>query len=46
VIGVLLLDIGRSQIQGISSIVNPNKLAHLGPTADLKSLLRTRPPGV
>ena len=45
-IGVLVLDIGRGQIQGISSIVNPDKLAHLGPTADFKSLLRTRPPGV
>jgi RNA polymerase sigma-70 factor (TIGR02957 family) len=42
-IGVMVLDIGRGQIQGISSIVNPDKLAHLGPTADLKSLLRTRP---
>jgi RNA polymerase sigma-70 factor (ECF subfamily) len=45
-IGVLALDIVRGQIQGISAIVNPDKLAHLGPTADLKSLLRTRSPGV
>jgi hypothetical protein len=42
VIGVLVLEIGRGQIQGISGIVNPDKLAHLGP---LGSLLRTRAPG-
>jgi hypothetical protein len=30
VIGVMVLDIGRGQIQGISSIVNPDKLAHRG----------------
>jgi RNA polymerase sigma-70 factor (TIGR02957 family) len=33
VIGVVVLDIGRGQIQGISAIVNPDKLTHLGPTA-------------
>jgi len=44
-IGVWVLEIARGQIQGISSIVNPDKLAHLGPTADLGSLLRTRAPG-
>jgi RNA polymerase sigma-70 factor (TIGR02957 family) len=42
VIGVVVLDIGHGQIQGISAIVNPDKLAHLGPTANLGSLLRTR----
>jgi sigma-70-like protein len=45
VIGVMVLDVGRDQILGINSIANPDKLAHLGPTADLKSLLRTRPRG-
>jgi RNA polymerase sigma-70 factor (ECF subfamily) len=45
-IGVMALDIGRGQIQGISAIANPDKLAHLGPTADHKSLLRMRRPGV
>jgi RNA polymerase sigma-70 factor (ECF subfamily) len=45
-IGVMVLDIGRGRIQGVSSIVNPDKLAHLGPTADLESLLRARPPAV
>jgi RNA polymerase sigma-70 factor (TIGR02957 family) len=40
VIGVMALDIADGQIQGIRSIVNPDKLDHLGPTADLWSLLR------
>jgi hypothetical protein len=35
-IGVLALDIAGGQITGISSIVNPDKLRHLGqsPTSD------------
>src|SRR3954447_25290955 len=41
-IAVVALDIGRGQIQGIRSVVNPDKLAHLGPTGDLGSLLRRR----
>jgi RNA polymerase sigma-70 factor (TIGR02957 family) len=41
VIGVLALDIGRGQIHGVSSIANPDKLAHLGPVGDLTSLLRS-----
>jgi RNA polymerase sigma factor (sigma-70 family) len=40
-IGVMVLDIGRGRIRGISSILNPDKLAHLGPTANLGSLPRT-----
>jgi RNA polymerase sigma-70 factor (ECF subfamily) len=40
VIGVLALDIGPGQIQGVSSIANPDKLAHLGPVGDLASILR------
>lgn len=39
VIGVVVLDIDGDQIQGISSIANPDKLAHLGPTTNLGSLL-------
>jgi RNA polymerase sigma-70 factor (TIGR02957 family) len=39
VIGVVVLDIGGGQIQGISSIANPDKLTHLGPTANLGFLL-------
>jgi RNA polymerase sigma-70 factor (TIGR02957 family) len=34
------LDIAGGQIQGIKSIVNPDKLAHLGPVADSRALLR------
>lgn len=38
-ISVWALDIAGGQIQGISSIVNPDKLRHLGPVADFGSLL-------
>jgi RNA polymerase sigma-70 factor (TIGR02957 family) len=41
VISVVVLDIDRGQIQGVNSIVNPDKLAHLGPTANLGDLLRS-----
>ena len=40
-IGVMALDIAGGQITSISSIVNPDKLAHLGPVADVESLLRS-----
>jgi RNA polymerase sigma-70 factor (TIGR02957 family) len=39
-ISVLILDVAEGQIQGVSSIVNPDKLGHLGPVADLGALLR------
>ena len=45
VTGVWVLDVDGPRIRAIRSIVNPDKLAHLGPTADLGSLLRLRPPG-
>jgi RNA polymerase sigma-70 factor (ECF subfamily) len=41
VISVWALEIGPGQIQGISSVVNPDKLAHLGPVADVRALLRS-----
>jgi RNA polymerase sigma-70 factor (ECF subfamily) len=41
VIGVIALDIVGNQITGIQGVVNPDKLAHLGPVADLNSLLRS-----
>jgi RNA polymerase sigma-70 factor (TIGR02957 family) len=41
-IGVMSLDVAEGQIQGVSSIVNPDKLQHLGPLADLSALLRER----
>jgi RNA polymerase sigma-70 factor (ECF subfamily) len=44
-IAVVALEIASGQITSINSIVNPDKLAHLGPTADLDSMLRTHAPG-
>jgi RNA polymerase sigma-70 factor (TIGR02957 family) len=41
-IAVMILDVAEGQIQGVSSIVNPDKLRHLGPLADLDALLRER----
>jgi RNA polymerase sigma-70 factor (TIGR02957 family) len=41
-ISVTVLDVAEGQIQGVSSIVNPDKLQHLGPLADLDALLRQR----
>ena len=43
-ISVVALEIAGGQILSINSVVNPDKLAHLGPTADLGSLLRHRSP--
>jgi hypothetical protein len=40
-IGVVALEIAGGQITGISGIVNPDKLTHLGPLADYTSLLRS-----
>jgi RNA polymerase sigma-70 factor (TIGR02957 family) len=43
-ISVWALDIADGQIRSISSIVNPDKLAHLGPVGDFASLVRSRRP--
>lgn len=40
--GVMILDVADGQIQTVSSIVNPDKLRHLGPVADLQALRRSR----
>jgi RNA polymerase sigma-70 factor (ECF subfamily) len=40
-VGVMALDIAEGQITGISSIVNPDKLTHLGPVGDFASLVRS-----
>jgi RNA polymerase sigma-70 factor (ECF subfamily) len=40
-IGVLALDFTGDQITSINSIFNPEKLTHLGPIADFKSLLES-----
>jgi RNA polymerase sigma-70 factor (ECF subfamily) len=42
VIAVMILDIADGQIQGVSTIANPDKLQHLGPVADVRALLRER----
>jgi RNA polymerase sigma-70 factor (ECF subfamily) len=38
--GVMILDVAEGQIQSVSSVVNPDKLQHLGRVADLRALLR------
>jgi RNA polymerase sigma factor (sigma-70 family) len=40
-IGVCALDIADGQVMSVSSIVNPDKLTHLGPVADFGSLLKS-----
>jgi RNA polymerase sigma-70 factor (TIGR02957 family) len=41
-IAVMTLDVAEGQIQAVRSIVNPDKLRHLGPVGDLRALLRAR----
>ncbi|HTU87307.1 MAG TPA: RNA polymerase sigma-70 factor [Solirubrobacteraceae bacterium] len=38
--GVMILDVAEGQIQAVNAIVNPDKLRHLGPVADLRALRR------
>ena len=38
-----MLDIVDGRIQAISSVVNPDKLRHVGPLVDLRAFLRQRP---
>jgi RNA polymerase sigma-70 factor (ECF subfamily) len=40
-IGVCALDVADGRITSISGIVNPDKLAHLGPVGDFTALLRS-----
>jgi RNA polymerase sigma-70 factor (ECF subfamily) len=40
VINVMALDIADGRIQAIRSVVNPDKLHHLGEPADLNALLQ------
>jgi RNA polymerase sigma-70 factor (TIGR02957 family) len=40
VISVMALDIADGQVRGVSSIVNPDKLAHIGPVADVRELMK------
>src|SRR5918992_2831158 len=39
-ISVMTLDIEEGRVQGVRSVVNPDKLRHLGDVADLNALLR------
>jgi RNA polymerase sigma-70 factor (TIGR02957 family) len=39
-LGVLALDVAGGEITSIGGIVNPDKLTHLGPVADVRSLVR------
>jgi RNA polymerase sigma-70 factor (ECF subfamily) len=41
-ISVMALDIAEGRVQGIRSVVNPDKLRHLGPVADVQALLDSR----
>jgi hypothetical protein len=42
IISVLALEIADGRIQAIRSVVNPDKLHHLGPVADAREFLRRR----
>lgn len=42
VLSVMALDVAEGRIQAIRSIVNPDKLRHLGQVADVAALLRNR----
>ena len=44
VINVLALDVLDGRIQVIRSVINPDKLRHLGPVADAWALMREAPP--
>jgi RNA polymerase sigma-70 factor (TIGR02957 family) len=40
VLGVLAFEIADGRIQSVNSVVNPDKLRHLGPIGDVRALLR------
>jgi RNA polymerase sigma-70 factor (ECF subfamily) len=42
VVAVMALDIADGRIQSIRSIVNPDKLTHVGELADVEDLLKGR----
>jgi RNA polymerase sigma-70 factor (ECF subfamily) len=42
---VLALDIADGAVQTVRSVINPDKLRHLGPVADVRALLRRGPRG-
>jgi RNA polymerase sigma-70 factor (ECF subfamily) len=40
VVSVMSLEIAGGQVTAVSSIVNPDKLAHVGEVADVRALLK------
>jgi hypothetical protein len=40
-IAVIAFEIAAGQITGIRSVVNPDKLSHLGPVGDFVSVIRS-----
>lgn len=44
-VNVYVLDIADGVVQTVRSVINPDKLRHLGPVADVRALLRQRRPG-
>jgi RNA polymerase sigma-70 factor, ECF subfamily len=45
VISVMTLDVLDGRIQVVRSVINPDKLHHIGPVADAWALMRDTPPG-
>ncbi len=42
IIGVMVFDIADGRIQAVRSVVNPEKLGHVGPVGDVREVLRRR----
>ncbi|MBO0872409.1 MAG: RNA polymerase sigma-70 factor [Pseudonocardia sp.] len=42
---VFVLDVADGAVQAVRSVINPDKLHHIGPVADVYELLRRRRPG-
>jgi RNA polymerase sigma-70 factor (ECF subfamily) len=42
-LSAMSLDVAGDEIVGVSSVVNPDKLRHLGPVGDMRALLRAGP---
>jgi RNA polymerase sigma-70 factor (ECF subfamily) len=40
IVSAMALEIADGRVQGITSVVNPEKLAHLGEVADLREYLK------
>jgi RNA polymerase sigma-70 factor (ECF subfamily) len=45
-VSVLCLDIADGAVQAVRSVINPNKLHHLGPLSDFRSHLRNPPASI